>query len=219
MQEFPTQETTFIFAGPVGDIEVLATPHAEGKSAPATAIICHPHPLHGGALRNKVVTTLARAFRDLGLKTVRFNFRGVGKTFGTYDEGRGESDDLLAISKWVKTCFPQDEIWLAGFSFGGFVAANTAAKVPAAQLITVAPPVGRFNMHNLPLVPCPWLIIQGEKDDVVQPERVFEWAEMLSPQPTLIKIPEAGHFFHGQLLELRQHVENSLLSSVPVVQP
>lgn len=208
MQAFPTEETTFIFPGPVGDIEVLATP-ADDKSR-VTAIVCHPHSLHGGSMNNKVVTILARAFHDLGVRTVRFNFRGVGKTAGKYAEGIGETDDLLAIINWVKQCFPQDDIWLAGFSFGSFVAARAATQTSVQQLVSVAPPVVRFDFADLPPVHCPWLIIQGEKDEVVPPDDVFEWVKTVSPAPTVIRMPKAGHFFHGQLLELRTFVVDEL---------
>src|SRR5579872_6154275 len=104
MPAFPKEETTLLFPGPVGDIEVWVSP-TDNESAP-TGIICHPHPLHGGAMKNKVVSTIARAFQELGLRTIRFNFRGVGKSAGTYDEGRGETDDVLALAEWVKSNFP-----------------------------------------------------------------------------------------------------------------
>lgn len=200
----------FLISGPAGNLELSVTSPVAEKSAAGTAIICHPHPLHGGTMQNKVITTLARAFHDLGLHTVRFNFRGVGKSAGVYDEGRGETDDALRVIEWVREQRPDDVIWVAGFSFGAYVAARVAGKIKIAQLITIAPPVVRFHLNTLPPITCPWLIVQGEKDEVVPPDEVFEWVETLSPKPTLICMPEAGHFFHGQLLELRQRVENAL---------
>jgi len=211
MKSFPQTETTFLLQGPAGNLEVLATPIAENTTQKsAIAIICHPHPLHGGTMTNKVVTTLARAFRDIGLRTVRFNFRGVGKSEGSYAEGIGETDDLLAVVKWVKEVFPDTDIWLAGFSFGSCVAIRAATMIPVAQLVCIAPPVSRFDLAGLPPVTCPWLIIQGDQDEVVVPEEVFAWAENLNPPPTLIRMQGAGHFFHGRLLELRDILEVAL---------
>ena len=108
MQFFPATETTFLLPGPAGDLEIAAAPQ---DGARATAIICHPHPLHGGTMTNKVVTTIARAFHELGLRTVRFNFRGVGKSAGKYAEGIGESDDLRAVITWVKPCPQMNYGW------------------------------------------------------------------------------------------------------------
>ncbi len=114
MRTFPSEEATFILPGPIGDIEVLASPAA--NAIPVTAIICHPHPLHSGTMHNKVVSTLARAFAEMGVRTVRFNFRGVGKSAGEYAEGIGETDDVVALAAWVKACFPRGCI-MAGWLF------------------------------------------------------------------------------------------------------
>lgn len=212
MQTFPSTESTFLFLGPVGDIEMLTAPEDKTLSnlKNATAIICHPHPLFGGTMTNKVVTTLARVFRDLGLRTVRFNFRGVGKSAGTHDEGRGEVDDLLAITEWIKKLFPNDEIWFAGFSFGAYVATKGAMQFSPKQLVTIAPQVSRFKEDDLTRVICPWLLVQGEKDEVVSAEEVFAWIETLAHKPEVIRIPDASHFFHGKLLELRELLEEKL---------
>ncbi len=212
MQPFPSKESTFLFPGPMGDLEVLTVPINEmlEKIRNATAIICHPHPLHGGTMSNKVVSTLARVFRDLGLRTVRFNFRGVGKSAGTHDEGRGEVDDVIAIANWIKTQFPHDEIWLAGFSFGAYVATKAATKIKTAQLVTIAPQVSRFQHDDLSEVTCPWVLVQGEQDEIIPPEEVFTWIETLPHKPELIRMPGAGHFFHGQLMELRRRLEEKL---------
>src|SRR5690348_488965 len=118
MHPFPEKEATLILPGPVGDLDVIATNHEQANNTTPIAIVCHPHPLHGGTMNNKVVTTLARTFKDLGLRSVRFNFRGVGKSGGIYDHGVGECKDLIAVIDWVKKIFPQAPIWLAGFSFG-----------------------------------------------------------------------------------------------------
>jgi alpha/beta superfamily hydrolase len=208
---FPRNENTFMLKGPGGDLEAVANEAPDSTQAKSvTAVICHPHPLFGGTMTNKVVSTLARAFGDLGLRTVRFNFRGVGKSAGSFAEGVGEIEDLLAVVNWVKENFPQDDIWLAGFSFGAGVSAQVATKISAAQLISIAPPVPRFGLLELPAVHCPWLIIQGEEDDVVVPAEVYAWVETRNPKPTLIRVPNAGHFFHGQLMELRRLLEDAL---------
>ncbi|EKD53747.1 MAG: hypothetical protein ACD_60C00157G0001 [uncultured bacterium] len=202
MQNFPLTETTFLLSGPAGNIEILAAP-AKNNPATATAIICHPHPLFGGTMKNKVVTTLARVCHDLGLRTVRFNFRGVGKSEGTHADGKGEVADVIFISEWLKKIFPNDKLWLAGFSFGAYVATKAAIALSPAQLITVAPQVSRFKEDDLSPVTCPWILVQGEQDEVVSPKEVFDWIETLHPKPQVIRILDAGHFFHGQLLRLR----------------
>lgn len=209
MQSFPSTETTFLLPGPAGNLELIATPPGETKRN-AIAIICHPHPLFGGTMNNKVVSTLARSFKDLGLPTVRFNFRGVGKSEGKFDEGMGEVEDLLAVVKWVQKVSPETELWLAGFSFGGFIAASVAVQIPISQLVTVAPQVSRFTSISFPPITCPWILVQGDEDEIVSPEEVYAWVETLNPKPKLIRLPGADHFFHGQLLVLRQKLTDAL---------
>lgn len=213
MQSFPTTETTFLLPAPAGELEVIANAPEQLKNPPAVAIICHPHPLHGGTMNNKVVTTLARMFREIGMYTVRFNFRGVGKSTGTFDQGNGELDDLLAVIKWVNTVLPNVPITLAGFSFGSYIAAKGSLQIPTAQLVSVAPPVINFNMHELPPITCPWIVVQGDQDEIVSPAAVFEWIETRNPQPTLIRMEGAGHFFHGRLLELRERLREVLMKN------
>lgn len=208
---FPETETTFLISGPSGDLELLTTPtKTHVNPIPAVAIICHPHPLYGGTMHNKVVTTLMRVFADLGLRTVRFNFRGIGKSTGSYAEGLGETEDLFAVMEWVKKTCPTDAIWLAGFSFGAAISARAAAQTSVAQLVSIAPPVPRFSLIGLPPITCPWLVVQGEQDEVIEPEAVFAWIDTLNPKPRLIRMPGASHFFHGQLLELRRLLETAL---------
>lgn len=197
----------FLLTTSIGDIEVAVT---ENEGATKTAIICHPHSLFGGTMNNKVVTTLARTFGDLGLRSVRFNFRGVGRSAGSFDNGIGETDDLLAVVNWVKETYPNDKIWLAGFSFGSYVAARAAAHVVPEQLVSVAPPVVNFDFAHLPQITCPWLIVQGENDEVVSPQAVYDWYDTLNPKPVLIRMPGCSHFFHGQLMELRRQIGAAL---------
>ncbi|HLB58357.1 MAG TPA: alpha/beta fold hydrolase [Gammaproteobacteria bacterium] len=200
-------ETQFLLSASTGNVELIAT---KNKTAIATAIICHPHPLFGGTMNNKVVTTLARAFQNLNINTIRFNFRGVGKSEGKFDQGVGETDDVIAIARWAKTHYLSDKLYLAGFSFGSYVAARAATQLPVTHLLSIAPPVINFDFTALPPITCPWLIIQGEQDEIVSPEAVFDWVETLNPKPTLIRMPKATHFFHGQLMALREMIEKNL---------
>jgi uncharacterized protein len=204
---FPlTPQATLLLEGPAGQLEVLTTYPDSARTPPAIAVICHPHPLFGGTLNNKVVTTLARSFQMLGLSTLRFNFRGVGKSQGQYDQGNGETKDLLALLEWLKIACPDSAIWLAGFSFGAYVAARGAKEWPVEQLICVAPPIENFPFKTLPPFTCPWLVIQGDKDEIVAPAAVFSWLESLAYPPALIRIKDATHFFHGHLIELRERL-------------
>jgi alpha/beta superfamily hydrolase len=184
-------------AGPAGRIEVAID--RPGDVAPrGAALIAHPHPLFGGTLDNKVVQTLARAFVELGYEAWRPNFRGVGESEGAFDEGRGEVEDLLAVLNAMKL----EKKLLAGFSFGGAMAARLAQKVKAERLVLVAPAVGNFPA---PAVPAQTLVIHGEADETVPLADVLAWAR---PQelPVMV-VPGAEHFFHRKLHVLRGIVE------------
>jgi alpha/beta superfamily hydrolase len=200
MSSRPATERLSI-VGPAGLLETLV--EDVGASAAHYAVICHPHPSFGGTMDNKVVTTLARALQESGMPTVRFNFRGVGASAGAFDEGRGETLDAEAVVAWASARWPGSGLVLAGFSFGAYVAWRLAQSHPPTRLITVAPPVGRFDFSGAVVPACPWLIVQGDADDVVDPQRVIAWARTLAPQPDLIVMPGVGHFFHGRLGELR----------------
>jgi len=192
--------------GPEGCLEALLdTPPA--PLAPAVAVVCHPHPQHQGTMLNKVVHTLSRALSDLGIPVVRFNFRGVGASEGTYADGIGETEDVIAVADWAQQRFPGTELWLAGFSFGAAVAIRAALASPCRQLISVAPPVARMAALLAGGRPaCPWLLIQGEADEVVAAADVVAWARELKPPPELVLLPKVGHFFHGRLTLLRDTV-------------
>ncbi|HET7556609.1 MAG TPA: alpha/beta fold hydrolase [Rhodanobacteraceae bacterium] len=213
--EFPSESREFALPGPAGRLEVATWAAKPSEARAGTVVICHPHPQHGGSLRNKVVTMLERSLRESGLDTVRFNFRGVGESEGEYDEGDGESGDLVAVAQWVRRVHPGDALWLAGFSFGSYVALRTARSLAANALITVAPPVGRWDFEGVAMPECPWLVVQGEDDEVVEPQAVFEWVETLDPQPTLVRMPETGHFFHRRLMDLRGAVKNGVRGWLP----
>ena len=193
--------------GPAGALEALIETPATLDSTPAAfGIICHPHPLYGGTMDNKVVWTLARAFQELGAPTIRFNFRGVGASEGSHDDGRGEVADVLALVADGRERWPQAALWLAGFSFGGVVAIRAAGSAHPARFVAVAPGINKTDVRDAAPPACPWLIVQGDADDVVPPAPVIEWAQSLSPQPQLAVLHGAGHYFHGRINELRDVV-------------
>lgn len=193
--------------GPAGRIETLVEePPVDADEAGAFAVICHPHPLHGGAMTNKVVHTVARAFNEMGVVAVRFNFRGVGASEGDYDDGVGEVDDALAVVEWGSSRW-QGPWSLAGFSFGAAVALRAAARRAPAHLVTVAPPVDRLFDADEPVPEgLDWLIVQGARDELVDVDRVVAWLDQLPPGPRLTVLDTADHFFHGQLPELRKTI-------------
>lgn len=191
-------------AGPAGELEV-AIDRPTGDPV-GVAVLAHPHPLHGGTLSNKVVQTLARACVLAGWAAVRFNFRGVGRSEGTYDEGRGELADLLSV---IEAQAPSGPLCLAGFSFGAFVTSHAASQLQAQReirrLVLVGTAASRFEVAPVPAELHPrTLVIHGEQDDTVPLASVMAWAR---PQvlPVLV-VPGGGHFFHGQLPLLRELV-------------
>jgi hypothetical protein len=185
--------------GPAGSLECAVDEPTQPPCG--VAVLCHPHPVHGGTLDNKVVQTLARAFVQLGWRSVRFNFRGVGASHGAWDEGRGEIDDALAVIAQTRdAALP---LVIGGFSFGGYVATRAAARLEpkASRLVLVSPAVANFDAAP---VPPNTLLIQGESDDVVPLAAVLDWARPQALPVTVI--PGSSHFFHGQLSLLKQIV-------------
>ena len=216
---FPDSSTTFALPGPAGPLEVaVAVPESDCARA-GTAVICHPNPQQGGTMRNKVVAMLERSLRESGLATVRFNFRGVGQSEGAYDNGRGEVLDLMAVAAWAQQARPDDAFWLGGFSFGAWVALLGARQLPVRQVISIAPPVGMRDFTGVLPPPCPWLVIQGEQDEIVSPAAVFDWVGQQQPAPTLVRMPETGHFFHRRLLDLRGAIKNGVRKNLPPPRP
>lgn len=201
---FPTEEKAeFFLAGPAGKLEVRST--WPSKAPKGVAIICHPHPLYGGTMDNKVVTTLVKAMEELGLATVRFNFRGIGHSEGRYGNIIGEIEDLKAVKVWVNSVLVGTPIWLAGFSFGSYIAAAMAdVSSDVSWLITVAPAVNHGDFTHLTHIQCPWLILQGDADEVVPYADVAAFATDPPVPVTFITIADASHFFHGKLLQLRE---------------
>ena len=158
------------------------------------AVCCHPHPLYGGTMQNKVVHTLARACQDQRVSTVRFNFRGVGASAGTHDDGEGESADAAVVADYARSATGATRLWSLGFSFGGFVAYRLATARAASALVTVAPPVQRFDFTRLPVPLCPWFVAQGDADDLVDHERVLAWTRTLEPRAGRHDPPGRGTF-------------------------
>ncbi len=197
-------------SGPAGLIEVVREDPA--TSARGLVVIAHPHPLMGGTMDNKVVHTVARAFVLAGWRAVRFNFRGVGRSQGAWDEGVGEIDDLLAVlaNERVDPTLQGKPVALAGFSFGGFVAASAYSRLVQAgatdptgaglpqELVLISPATSRYSV---PTVPAHTLVVEGEQDDVVPLGSVLDWARPQALPVTVV--PGTGHFFHGQLAVLR----------------
>lgn len=216
---FPEVSGPLMLHGAAGAIEAVIDLPLATDARLGTAIICHPHPLHGGTLHNKVVTIMERSLRELGLRTLRFNFRGIGASDGSHDEGVGETDDLVGLARWVQQTRPQDVLWLAGFSFGAAVAARASLVSPCAQLITVAPPVHKYGFESIAPPTCPWLVVQGEEDDVVEPASVYAYVSRLETPPSLVKMPGAGHFFHRKLLDLRGALKNGVKANLPPLDP
>ncbi|MEQ1686903.1 MAG: alpha/beta fold hydrolase [Burkholderiaceae bacterium] len=197
--------------GPAGDIEcAIDTPAGTPRGV---AVVCHPHPQHGGTLDNKVAQTLARAFVQLGWRSVRFNFRGVGASQGAWDEGVGEVDDALAVIDAHRD--PATPLMLAGFSFGAYVATQAATRLAddskPQRLVLVGPSTEKQQMAA---VPADTLVIHGESDEVVPLSATLAWAR---PQNLpVIVFPGVGHFFHGQLALLKTVIVQELQPRVPL---
>ena len=203
-------EKCFMLSGPAGDIEARVTPPVAGSPHHAVAVICHPHPLHDGSLNNKVTATLTRTLSAMGIAVVRFNFRGVGASAGDFAAGIGETEDLLAVIRQTQELYPGRELWLAGFSFGAYIALRAARFVAVDRLITVAPPVNLYDCSDIPSPDCPWLLIQGTADEVVPYKDVLKWATRRYPAPHTVYLEGVGHYFHGALNTLRSIITDSI---------
>lgn len=199
--------------GPAGNIEAVVE-NVETSKTNLLGIVCHPHPLYQGTMQNKVATTVMRVFQSLDMVAVKFNFRGVGKSEGTYGHVQGELEDLRAVVAWAKKHYPQHDIILAGFSFGSYIAAKVATEINPTALILLAPPVHHNDFSSLPPIKFPWMVVQGDQDEIVPPAEVFEWIDRLPNKPELIKMPGVGHFFHGHLVSLRQALLTALQAIV-----
>ena len=201
---FMTTSSNLLIDGPTGALEVIFTKPEAVPSA--LALICHPHPQFGGTMDNKVVQTLAKALAELGCATLRFNFRGVGKSAGVFDDGVGETEDAAAALAWARSQVPESTpLVAAGFSFGCFVQTLLLPRSQPQQLVLVGPAVNRFTISE---VAKDTIIIHGEEDDVVPLADVMNWAR---PQGLPVTVfPGAGHFFHGRLTELKAVIKRNV---------
>lgn len=192
--------------GPAGDIDVRI--EVAAPSPDFVAVIGHPHPLFGGTMDNKVITSLARLVRDNNGVAIRFNFRGVGDSAGVHDHGVGEVDDMQAVIDYAEQAYAGLPLWLAGFSFGSYVAACVAVKrhqqgKANAGLLLVGPPVHNYDFTAISSVGAPVAVIQGDEDEVVPADQVFDWASASPLEPVVERMSGASHFFHGCLPELQ----------------
>lgn len=213
---FPSTSSTLSLPGPVGALELsVDLPEGDIPPLPLVVVLCHPLSTEGGSLHNKVVTMAARSLRQLGATTLRFNFRGVGSSEGTFDHGDGERDDLLAVVDWVEQQRPDAALWLAGFSFGAYVTLRAAHDVQPDALISIAPPVGRWDFQHMVLPTCPWLLVQGDADEVVDPQAVYAWVDTLKHKPDLVRMYGTSHFFHRKLIDLRGALQHGVKHWLP----
>jgi len=210
----PGTAETLLIPGAAGNIEALiAVPAGQPTGI---AVVCHPHPLHGGALGNKVTYTLAACALKAGLVAARFNFRGVGRSQGVHDAGRGETDDTLAVVAWLRERLPGAGLLLAGFSFGAFVSLKAAARAQPQLQVSIAPPFRYFEGEPLPPRPkAPWLVVHGLDDEVVDYAGTKAVLDRYQPGPELVTLDRVGHFFHGRLGEIETTVSDFIRRQWP----
>jgi uncharacterized protein len=208
----------FALSGPAGNLEGLV--HLPDDAPRAIAVVAHPLPTQGGTMDNKVVTTLAKTFAELGFAALRFNFRGVGNSEGEFDSGNGEVEDVLAVTRHAQREYGDLPLILSGFSFGGYVQARAAEHLHPHphRLVLIAPAVGRTvpsfeNSTAMPPVRHDTLLVHGELDEVVPLAEVMKWARPL--HLPIVVLPEAGHFFHGRLNQLKQIVLHAVNGQPP----
>jgi alpha/beta superfamily hydrolase len=204
--------------GEVGELEVELIIPEEPKFN-FCAIIGHPHSLHGGTMHNKVVTTVATTFQNLNIPTIKFNFRGVGRSNGQYDAGIGESLDMLVIARLWQDLYPNAHLVFIGFSFGSFVTYRAACissveNNKVAALISIAPSVENYNYNEFSGFDFPWLVIQGDKDEIVDPESVYSFVKSYNPPLNMLVFSDTTHFFHGKLIELKTKLAEYLLENI-----
>ncbi len=199
--------------GPAGRLEALLQ-EREARDHPLVALVCHPHPLHGGNLHNKVVHRAAAVLHALGAAVLRFNFRGVGESAGSFDGGEGELEDARAALAFLAERYPRARRWVAGFSFGSWIAARLGAVEPAIErIILIAPPVESASFQVLETLAIPKLILQGTSDDVCPRDALHRVLQRWAEPRTLTEIPGANHFFDRQLRALAEAMHQGLSSA------
>ena len=201
----PANSERFSIDGPAGRLEALL--EQPGDSGPrAVAVICHPHPLHGGTMQNKVAHTLSRAFLASHAAAIRFNFRGVGDSEGTFNDGAGEQEDVHAVIDVARCRYPGIPVWLAGFSFGAAMSIRAATDSDVAGLVSIAPAAFRMADMGTPQPACPWLLIHGDNDELADIDETILWVNSMTVGPRFLVFPDTTHFFHGKLIDLRESV-------------
>ncbi|QWT19876.1 hypothetical protein KPL74_19280 [Bacillus sp. NP157] len=210
---FPDETLSFALPGRAGKLECEARAATEGHR-PAIAVICHPLSTDGGSMHNKVVTMVERALRESGVDTVIFNFRSVGRSEGEFDHGNGECDDLATVVAWARKVRPGAKLWLAGFSFGSYVSLRSAVPLGADAVVSIAPPAaGRgWDFGPIELPSCPWLVVMGDADEIVEPQAVYDWIDGLpeGKRPVLVRMEDTSHFFHRRLMDLRGAIKHAV---------
>lgn len=197
--------------GPSGLLEIAL--HENYADAPYL-LVCHPHPLYGGTMNNKVVTMTAKAYEDMGCNVVRFNYRGVGASEGEYGDNQGEVDDANTVIKWLLANKAVTQLYFAGFSFGAYIAAQAAVdtqglnQVEVKHLLLIAPSVVNSPFEKVTPLSVDTSIIMGDADEIVSFEAVQNWADHLYPPVELVVMEGASHFFHGRLTELKQQIKD-----------
>lgn len=199
-----------VLDGPAGPLEALLQ-ERDAHDHALTAVVCHPHPLYGGTMHNKVAHRVAATLHGLGAAVLRFNFRGVGKSAGTHDRGEGELADARCALEFLRGRYPNARRWAAGFSFGSWVASRLAAGEPDVErLILIAPPVHTQTFAEMRVLASPKLVVQGTGDEICKPENLERvWPEWAEPK-RLVRVPGASHFFDKQLAELSEAILEGL---------
>ncbi len=190
---------------PQGHLEGILKPEAEGSQPPRyTGLVCHPHPLYGGTMHNKVVFKVTQTLQALDIPVLRFNFRGVGHSTGTYDEGRGEVEDVRFALEFLSRRYPGIPVILAGFSFGAYVGLRAASADDRVQaMIGLGVPVRLFDGDTLRGCHKPKLIVHGTLDEIVPYDQVAQWFEQVAVPKSMIAVQGADHFFQGHLHEVQ----------------
>src|SRR5262245_23482948 len=195
--------------GPMGPLEALLDlPEGEPR---AVAIFGHPHPLHGGTMHTKALYQAAKAMPRIGVAALRFNFRGVGRSAGTFDAGPGEQDDFRAAISFMHDRYPDLPIWAGGMSFGSWIARTTGAEdARVSLLLGIAPPVDRYAFHVLQTCTLPKFIIHGEEDELISIKEIRKFYAQLPEPKELVTIEDANHLFDGKTSMVGEAVEDLL---------